>query len=122
MRLLFASLIEGYWGGSEILWSRTAIHAADNGHSVAAFFPYYKNIPQTRGLDQHRIELHYGSASPARWWRRLVSPSQTRDERFRRTLIGHKPDLVIINQGGVRDGLTEMKTCREHNVPYVIVN
>jgi glycosyltransferase involved in cell wall biosynthesis len=122
MRLLFASMIEGLWGGSEVLWSRTAIHAADNGHQIAAFFPYYKDIPQTRELAEHGIRLHYGSRVPTRWWLRLGQAGQNRIDSFRSLLVKTAPDLVVINQGSVRDGLEQMAVCRDAGVPYVILN
>lgn len=122
MRVLFLSLVEAHWGGSEVLWYQTAIAARAAGWATAAFFPYYKNLPQTRQLERLGADLFFGTAGPRRWWLRLLAPSPDRRERFANALTGFAPDLVVVNQGGSLDGLEEMEQCRRRARPYVILN
>lgn len=122
MRILFVSTIESHWGGSEVLWSEAALAARIRGWEAAAFFPYHKNIPQIRRLAEAGVLLSFGTAAPERWWRRVWRPNVAKAERFRRTLAGFSPDLVVINQGGVVDGRDEMRACLQQKRPYAILN
>ena len=105
-----------------MLWSQAAQHAAKAGADVAAFFPYYKDIAPTRALTAAGAQLFYGTAPPAPWWRRLGRTGGGRSARFIEALATHRPELVIVNQGGARDGVVEMAACRQQQIPYVIVN
>jgi glycosyltransferase involved in cell wall biosynthesis len=121
-RVLFVSTIEALWGGSEVLWSEAAMAAAGAGWSVAAWFPYYKDVPPIRRLAAAGVRLFYGTPPPLRWWRRVTRPALNRLQRFQRALDAFAPALVVINQGGVRDALPEMAECRHRNLSHAILN
>ena len=122
MRVLFVSLNEALWGGSEVLWSKTAIEMARRGHRVDVFFPYHKDIEETRTLQQCGCELHFGTRPPTRWWKRLVKPWGPPRARFKKTLARVSPALTVFSQGAIRACLPEMAMCRDRQVPYAIIN
>jgi glycosyltransferase involved in cell wall biosynthesis len=121
-RILFVSTVEAYWGGSEVLWSAAALATRKAGDAAAAYFPFFKDVPQTRQLAAGGVRLFHGTPPPIRWWRRWLQPSLNRDERFHQALQHFKPTLVLINQGAARDGLSEMASCRARGVRYAILN
>lgn len=122
MRVLFVSLIESHWGGSEVLWSRTAMHLADSGHSVAAFLGYYKRPPPVVALEAAGVEVAYGTPPPTRWWNRVFRARADARKRFGDFLARYRPDLVVFSQGGLREGLAEMEMCRILGRHYAILN
>jgi glycosyltransferase involved in cell wall biosynthesis len=110
------------WGGSEELWSQTALRLHKEKHAVAVSVLYWPALsPRVIALAERGIELrlrHPGSISlPARVWRR-VCRSQPKDYEWMRTM---RPNLVIISQGGNADGLDWMTFCGEENLPFVSI-
>jgi glycosyltransferase involved in cell wall biosynthesis len=122
MRILFASLVEGLWGGSEVLWSQAAQFGAQRGDCVAAFFPFYKDTAHTREMGACGVQLHFGTPTPKRWWYRLGRHRLDRAGFFLNAIEDTKPQLIIINQGGTRDGLPEIAACQRLGLPYAILN
>ncbi len=122
MRILFVSLLEAHWGGSEALWSQTAHVLLGQGHPVAAFFAYYKNVKPIVALRAAGCETAYGTPPPTRWWKRIWRPPATPLERFAAFLKSWRPDLVVFCQGGLLEGLEPMAFCARCRQPYVIIN
>jgi glycosyltransferase involved in cell wall biosynthesis len=125
MRLVFITTMTGNpWGGSEYLWSQTAVRMAAAGHQVAAFAEQPPpHSPKFTGLAAQGIEL--SSRTIPNWglakllWYRLSGqlPRQVEKE----WLLAQKADLVIISQGGTTDGIDWMQFCREQKLPYVSI-
>ncbi len=122
MRILFVSVIDAYWGGSEVLWSLTSATLAKEGHKVAAYFGYYKPIPPILRLQERGVSLYFGTPEPKRWWKRLIEPRSQGPEAFKHALAEFRPDIVVFSQAGVKDGIQEARLCRELNVRYAIIN
>ncbi len=122
MRVLFVSLNEALWGGSEVLWSNAATEMARRGHRVHAFFPYFKDIEETRLLQRGGCELNFGTRPPTRWWKRLASPWGPPLARFVHALSRVSPELIIFSQGALRACLAEIAICRDQGIPYAIIN
>lgn len=122
MRILFVSLIDALWGGSEALWSGTAAALRYRNHTVCAFFAYYKKVPQIAALEEAGCALAFGSPPPTRWWKRLGRTSREPLARFERCLLDQRPDLVVFSQAHLTEGLAQMDLCRRHQMPYAILN
>lgn len=122
MRILFVSLIEAYWGGSEVLWHQAALAAGKRGWTVGAFFPYYRDLPQTQALAAAGVNLYFGTPPPKRWWKRMPGPRLDRLKRFQAALDECRPDIVVITQGAVTDGDLEIVQCKKRLQPYAILN
>lgn len=110
------------WGGSEELWSQAALRLRSQGHEVAASVEWWPQPSPILGeLAARGIQLRFrkpaatGLFSRAR--RRLLK-AEPPDRKWLRTL---NPDLVVISQGGSRDGLEWMRFCLEKDLPYVVI-
>jgi len=121
MRILFVSLIEDYWGGSEVLWSKAALALAPQ-HEVAAYFLYYKVPPPVEALERGGVSLFYGTPRPTIWWKRIGRSMPRGLEAFRATLAQFAPQLVVFSQGALKEGPEEMAACRQAGVDYAVVN
>ncbi|MFN8256702.1 MAG: glycosyltransferase family 4 protein [Bacteroidales bacterium] len=107
MRIAFISLMGGMpWGGSEVLWSKTARLALDEGHHV--FISVYdwgsKNPQQVLELKEKGALVHFRK----KWnpdesiLKKLKRRLGTRWNRFSKNwnpLVRFKPDMAFISQG-----------------------
>jgi len=127
MRFVFISTMSGCpWGGSEELWSQTALRLRSEGHQVAASVTWWPQLsPKVTALADQGIELYAGK-SPAqsslavRAWRKIQNRlGQTPKESA--WLLRQKPDLTVISQGASSDGFGWMNFCRNIGLPFVSV-
>jgi glycosyltransferase involved in cell wall biosynthesis len=123
MRFVFIStMYESQWGGSEELWSQTAIRLRREGHEVRASVAYWpKRSNKVSRLAQGGIRLE-SHASPQtgrarRVWNKLSLSRWRAHSRLKR----YNPDLVIISQGHNSGGFDWAKTCREAGIRYVMI-
>jgi glycosyltransferase involved in cell wall biosynthesis len=116
------------FGGSEDLWSQSALRLAQQGHRVFVNYHYYEPLHpvldalQTAGvmLDRRR------PISPPPIGKRILRkmlrlPRETDAQRERQWLIKSEPSLVCISQEMTFDGLHWMLRCLEMDIPYVVV-
>jgi glycosyltransferase involved in cell wall biosynthesis len=128
MRFLFISTMGGYpWGGSEELWSRTAIRLAEEGHQVVASVTYWPTpSPKVLALKNHGVDIQMRGPAPAptlasRIGRRLSRKTVSQEQKDLAWLRDQKPDLVVVSQGSNKCGLSWMKRCREAGLPFVSI-
>ena len=114
MRIGFVTTMTGSpWGGSEELWSQTAVLLAKT-HKVYANCPMWPVIPtaidtvQKLGAVFCRIRK-YGIAGRLQ---RLVGSTEFS------WLEDVKPDLVVVSQGGSFDGVEWLMECGKRGIPY----
>lgn len=125
MRVVFISSMAGDpWGGSEELWSQAAVRLAHEGHRVAASVTYWPQLsPRVRALVDHGIDLFVRKPerpTPAqRFARKLTHQKSPRVDLI--WLQRQAPDMVVISQGGSREGLGWMKFCVETGLPFVTI-
>jgi glycosyltransferase involved in cell wall biosynthesis len=127
MRFAFiSSMSVAPWGGSEELWSRTALRLRAGGHQIAASVCWWPclslRIEELRGQG---AELFFRkpwvqSTLLTRAWRRIKRPMERLPAEFA-WLRKYSPDLTIISQGGNADGLAWMRFCKEAGMPYIVV-
>jgi glycosyltransferase involved in cell wall biosynthesis len=124
MRILFASLIPSYWGGSEELWSRAASNLAANGHQVSAVFALRREAPAVDQLAAAGVRFHHGTPAPRRWWWRWFAPARERPlpEVIRTALRRERPELVVFSQCAVANGIAAIRQCQAAGVPCAIIN
>jgi len=113
------------WGGSEELWSKTALRLRSEGHQVAASVTWWPQLsPKVTHLAGQGIELFMQStawtALPARIWHKLRELFGGDRPRFA-WLRSQKPDLVVVSQGGPGDGLDWLKFCLTAELPFAII-
>ena len=135
--ILFISALPGYdWGGSELLWSKTAARLREAGATVSASVAYRKNEPsivaelESIGCAIFRRDAPIPLPPPAslpvrarRWLRRKLATRRIENtaSEEQKTLREAKPDLVVVSQSGCIDGTSWMLECRKQGIPYVTV-
>jgi glycosyltransferase involved in cell wall biosynthesis len=123
MRFAFVSTMADWaWGGSEELWSQTAVQLKRAGHDVQASVAYRPRLSDKITLlakQGIRLEIYpsYRIGMARRIWNKLTLRYRRSYGRMKR----FKPDLVIISQGHNSGGLNWAKICREASVPYVLI-
>ena len=135
MRLAFLPIKRNSpFGGSEVLWAKTAGYAVEQGHAVD-IYPYQFKVAHS-GLQSLRKA---GANVFFRETRNLTTPLRNRvklkvnallDEKFNRInkslkpIVERKPDLLIINQGSwfdLADDEELMRVIRLHNIPFFVI-
>lgn len=123
MKFAFVSTMAGWpWGGSEELWSRTAVQLKRAGHEIQASVVHRPRLPEKVALlakQGIRIGTYpsYEVGVPRRIWNKLTLRYRRSYNRLRR----FKPDLVVISQGHNSGGLDWARICREASIPYVVI-
>ncbi len=115
------------WGGSEFLWRQAACLASRSGHHVTAFT--FFEVPQkerteliTAGVKVFRwstpdllSRLKHRLRQPAAGWQTEIEAAHVRQ------LADHRPDLVVLSQGGNFDGPPFAEACMQHALPYALL-
>ena len=110
-------------GGSEDLWSRTALKLVKEGHDVRFCVKYWANpgnhvlaLQQAGAVGFFRqVRLDYASRI-----RRKLTGSGPMTTAIK-SLLEDRPDLVIISQGGLTDGLEFAEKCAGMGLPFTIL-
>ncbi|MDX1932125.1 MAG: glycosyltransferase family 4 protein [Capsulimonadales bacterium] len=131
--VLFLSSCTGAWGGSEELWSQTALRLVGQGHRVHAVkMGVDRKHRRIRQLTDAGISLedHWNVPMPpgGNVARRLLPRRWT--GRFDYHAFHHlcdtirqlKPDIVVISQGDNFDGLEFVTACQKTDSPYLLVS
>jgi glycosyltransferase involved in cell wall biosynthesis len=128
MKVAFISTMAGLpWGGSEELWSRTAMRFCGLGHEVECSVPKWSEpVPALENLAACGAKLRFRPRRRGVWRRlseRLVSRSGVEeiDAASMRWLRAFEPDLVVISQGGPWEGRQWMVACRKLGLRYAVV-
>lgn len=110
-------------GGSEDLWSRTAIKLSNEGHKIRFCVKFWSSpgnhiiALQQAGAEGYFRQMGVDYASRIR--RKLTGSSPI--SAAIQSLNSDHPDLVVISQGGLTDGLEFAEKCAEMSVPYTIL-
>lgn len=124
MRILFTTSNDMVpWGGSEELWYKTAMHAANEGNEVAISVAWN---PLPAKLDVLRAKNHYSFID-----KKIVSgkfnkflPGRFRvfKELYKKDIIKWKPDIAVVSQGNNADGIELMNFFFTHDIPYISIS
>lgn len=127
--IVFASS-NNVWGGSEELWSRTALHMARAGHLVEVFKPRFQpddapirklreaGVRTTDLTGPHAIPRKVRVLGSAIW---KFSRAQM-EWQLARAFKRRRPRLVVISQGINSDGWYMGIVCRRLGIPYVFIS
>jgi glycosyltransferase involved in cell wall biosynthesis len=115
-------MVDWPWGGSEELWSQTAVQLKRAGHDVQALVAHRPRLsPKVTSLEGEGIKLEtfpsYRAGLAKRIWNKLTLSYW----RSYRHLKHFKPDLVVISQGHNSGGFHWARICRKAAIPYVII-
>lgn len=133
VRLRFAFISSNRsWGGSEELWAATAERLATDGHGVRIYkSDLSRAFPRVRRLERLGCGLFdLGLAGPV--LRRFPLLGALASSRlamavevlrlFVGLVLGPRPDLVVVSQGGNHDGWPLIAVCRSLGLPYVCLS
>lgn len=112
------------WDESEELWAQAAKVLVQNHQVAASVHPWPELHPRLRALEQAGVKIlpRRRTLSPAarmanwfvphRWQQAPIEPMEEAIHSF-------NPDLILISQGGNKDGFVAMRVCRNSRLPYV---
>jgi glycosyltransferase involved in cell wall biosynthesis len=125
MRIVFiSSMTQAPWGGSEELWSQAAVRLAEAGHHVAALTEKWTPLSDKvtamaqRGVRLRLRETSRGALGKALLRRVTGWNPKNPDYAW---VVEQKPDLVVISQGSISDGVTPMLFCLDAKLPYLTI-
>ena len=128
MKVAFVSTMAGLaWGGSEELWTRTAMRLCGLGHEVrCSVIKWDPQYPAIDNLAACGARMHYRPRRKSllrRMADRIIyrDASPAVDAASMQWLKSFKPDVVIISQGGPWEGLPWMSACRQLGLKYALV-
>jgi glycosyltransferase involved in cell wall biosynthesis len=125
--IVFVSTMEGYpWGGSEELWSRTALDLAAQGINVAASVIEWTSLhPRMIDLTRQDIELHlrpkYYSLRRHPIRRIVFRQSWPTLIEVERLISTKSPALIVFSHGGALPPVELLERCHEMGVPFVSI-
>jgi glycosyltransferase involved in cell wall biosynthesis len=125
--IIFVSTMFGDpWGGSEELWSRTALDLAAQGFSVCAsvheWLPPHKRV---LALVEGGVDVWVRPSRYSIWkraWRKVTS---THDAfmvaELRKLIFAKSPSLVVLSTGMALPPIELLELCMSEKVPFVTI-
>lgn len=117
------------WGGSEELWSLTALALAQQGHTVSVLKPHVNRAhPRLMALAALGVRIgdSHGMRGLPKKLRSLLLvfwPTAWLLIQFcMRYALRHRPDLAVISQGVNFDGEMAANICARMGIPYVLIS
>lgn len=112
------------WGGSEELWSQTALSLVNQRYKVSASLPWWPNTPKiVTELKAHDVKIFFRKRSVLDRLRNYVFKGLYSNicakRKFKTCLKQAK--LTIVSQGSNSDGLPFLQYCLKNNFPYVTI-
>ena len=120
-KFLFIATNEG-WGGSEVLWSRSAEMLALQGSSVrVSVAPFDRPRPELERARSAGCQVFHRRRPTlgARLARRMFPLPDYQHSHLRS--LAANVDLVVISEGSLFDGLPWIETVRASGLKYVII-
>lgn len=106
------------WGGSEELWSQAAVRLAHEGHCITACVGYPGE--DFAYLPAQNVRLLVRDQRPYSWTGKILNKLRGRSPE-EKELATNTPQLVVISQGGIGDGLDWMSLCRQINLRFTAI-
>jgi hypothetical protein len=114
------------WGGSEELWSRTALDLLAEDFTISAsmlaWSPSHRRVLDLldRGIDIWFRPQKYSLQQ--RTWRRLTTPKSSFETlELRRLFRARSPDLIVLSDGNVLPPVEVMGLCIAERLPFVTI-
>ncbi len=114
------------WGGSEELWSQAALQMHQEGHEISVSAAWWPQL-STKLLEFKKqgvnlfIRKPVQQNLPVRLWHKVKHRFVAEEKKEFQWLRLQKPDLVVISQGGILDGVEWMNFCVEVGLPFVSI-
>jgi glycosyltransferase involved in cell wall biosynthesis len=133
-RILFVSTLPASWGGSEYLWSQTALHLVKAAANVSVSLEFRRPEPtiisaievaggqviRRNAPEKLRPPDHYLDRA-GRWITRKLFARALKPATEVHTLRDIEPGLVVISQPTCVEGIEWMLACQQLQIPYVTI-
>jgi len=125
--IAFVSTMDGDpWGGSEELWSRTALNLVAQGFSVCAsvheWSPLHRRV---LALVEGGVDVWVRPSRYSIWkhaWRRVTSTDESLMlADMRKRIFAKAPSLVVLSTGAALPPLELLELCISEKVPFVTI-
>jgi glycosyltransferase involved in cell wall biosynthesis len=131
-RILFITANDWFaTGGSEELWTETALRCAEKGFDVGICVRKWDPLPtRLAALDKKPNVVFFYKQPPAytptEQLYNKFTPSRfkkiAREFPYKQAIVDWKPHLVVISQGHNRDGLEMMLHCGKNGLKYTTIS
>jgi glycosyltransferase involved in cell wall biosynthesis len=121
-KYLFIAANEWPWGGSEVLWSRSAERLALEGAEVRVSAPDFgKPMKELERVESAGGKISYRRRPSlvTRLARKILPLAEYKNKHTRS--LGSGVDLVVISQGCVADGLPWIEAVRAAGLKYAVI-
>ena len=125
--ILFITDIGSPWGGSEELWSKSAIILKNEGYNVQASVGWYGQIHlKVHNLTNQGIKVHFRKSKIRSLLRKAYNYTQnTLLKHIKAETVKHidktNPDLIVFSQSHIFSAWEYMLYAKKNNIPYVVV-
>jgi len=125
--IIFVSTMDGDpWGGSEELWSRTALDLAAQGFSVCAsvheWSPPHKRV---LALVEGGVDVWVRPSRYSIWkraWRKVTCTQEAfMVAELRKQIVSNVPSLVVMSSGSALPPIELLELCISEKVPFVTI-
>jgi glycosyltransferase involved in cell wall biosynthesis len=123
-----SNLAHDQWGGSEELWSRTALNLAEKGLSIAASVHYWPTPHHSMlKLTECGVDVGFRNAPQAqpfwrRGWPRLMRRlGRQLTEDLESFVCSRDPVLVVLSSCVALPSLNHLELCARNNLPFVTI-
>jgi glycosyltransferase involved in cell wall biosynthesis len=123
-RIVFVSMCGESWGGSEELWSRTALDLVAQGFAVSASVRKW-SPPHRRVLDlvERGVEVWFRPDTYPLWrrvWHKLTTPHKSLMTLEVQRLV-RRADIVVLSDGGPFPAIDFLELCVSKRLPFVTI-
>jgi glycosyltransferase involved in cell wall biosynthesis len=124
--VFISSMSSAPWGGSEELWSQTALRLRQEGHKVSVCVAWWPQLSdRVMELERNGANIYTRKNTrqniPVRLWKKVKGRLVVEERKEFQWLRVQQPDLVVISQGGTSDGLEWMSFCVAAGMPFVSI-
>jgi glycosyltransferase involved in cell wall biosynthesis len=126
-RIVFVSTnVSGAWGGSEELWSQTALELLAQGFPISASVSKWSPLhPRISDLIARGVEVWF-RPMPYPLWKQarrvLAAPQKTAITlEAQRLFAARRPRLVVISDGGNCPPIDLLELCIDRQLPFVTI-
>lgn len=121
--LAIVSTMRGYgWGGSEELWSRSALRLLADGFEIDVHTKrWHEPIWHLTVLEKAGASLFIPPPSYRSFFRRLLDRLRTVQPPVEAWLESRRPSFCLISMGWFQEGLEWMQACQKLKIPYAVL-
>ena len=117
-----------HWGGSELLWSKTALWLAKQGEKVTVVKHESLKSPTWFKNENRSVNIVNATTTKLSWFKKVLNRFLPYSYRFKvknnrlARVIAQQPSLVVINQGFNFNGVQLAQSLIKERLQFVIIS